>query len=298
MHCATVVSLLALVLLAGPAAAGTYRWVDAKGGVHYSDRPPQLEAVVGERDALIEEALTLSGGRRTIESLPAQVRAGAEASQSPLPAKERAAIAKIIAEAFRPGPILASVRTAFQRNYDAMQMGLALAQLRMPVVRKMTELEVAVNAADFGQKLRAFAAGLKDAPPPEDRVARLAQLDAISGATELMLDIRVSAVASTLKILSSLMPPDKRIAPAQAEVMARDLVSQQRDAARQEMLLIFLYAYRDATDQELDEYIAIEGSEPGRWLQGIYKKALLEALTAASEAAVRQVARSLAPTPR
>jgi len=150
MHCATVVSLLALVLLAGPAAAGTYRWVDAKGGVHYSDRPPQLEPVVGERGALIEEALTLSGARRTIESLPAQVRAGAEASQSPLPAKERAAIAKIIAEAFRPGPILASVRTAFQRNYDAMQMGLALAQLRMPVVRKMTELEVA-PFVDAGQ---------------------------------------------------------------------------------------------------------------------------------------------------
>ena len=295
---AEAISLFALTLLAAPADAKTYRWVDAKGVVNYSDSPPQVQPVVGERDALIDEALTLSGVRKQIEALPSQVRAGAEASPSPLPAKERATVAKIIADAFRSGPILATVRTAFQKSYDPTQMGLLLAQLRTPLARKMSELEGATSEPDFAQKLRAFAVQLKDAPPAQDRVARLVQLEAINGATDLVLELRATSIATALKALSPLMPPEKRTPPDRVDALARDVAGQQRDATRQEMLLVYLYAYRDATDQELDEYIGIEGSEAGRWFHDIYRKARLEALTAATETAVRQVAKSFAPKPR
>lgn len=295
---ATALSLLAFTLLAAPADAKTYRWVDAKGVVNYSDRPPQREPVVGERDALVDEALTLSGVRKQIEALPAQVRAGAEASPSPLPAKERATVAKIIGDAFRSPQILAAVRTAFQKSYDPTQIGLLLAQLRTPLARKMAELEGATSEPGFAQKLRAFAVELKDAPPAQDRLARLAQLEALSGATDLVLELRATAIAAALKALSPLLPPEKRMPPDRVDGLAREVAGQQRDATRQEMLLVYLYAYRDATDQELDEYIGIEGSEAGRWFQDIYRKALLEALTAATETAVRQVAKSFAPKPR
>lgn len=295
---ATVLSLLTLALLAAPAAAETYRWVDARGVVNYSDRPRQLEPVVGERDVLIEEALTLSGVRQQIEILPNQVRAGAEASPSPLPRKERALVARIIGGAFRSEPILASVRTAFQRRYDPMHMGLLLAQLRTPLARKMTELEGSVFTPDFTEKLRAFAGQLKDAPPAHGRMARLVQLDAINGTTDLVLELRVVAIAAAFKALSPLMPPERRIAPARVDAVARDLVGQHRDTAGQETLLTFLYVYRDVTEQELDEYIRIEGSEAGRWFQDVYRKALLQALTAATDSAVRGVARSFPPRPR
>jgi hypothetical protein len=74
--------------------------------------------------------------------------------------------------------------------------------------------------------------------------------------------------------------------------MVKELVSKQREAARQEMLLLFLYLYRDATDQELDEYIVVSASESGRWFQAVHRKGLIEALTTATEAAIRQVAKS------
>jgi hypothetical protein len=295
---APVLSLLTLVLLAAPAAAETYRWVDGKGVVNYSDQPPQQGPVAGEREALIEEALTLSGVRKQIEVLPTQVRAGAEAAQSSMPPRERALVAKIIGEAFRSAPILASVRTAFQQRYDPMQMGLLLVQLRTPLARKMTELEGEAFAPDFIQKLRAFVAQLKDAPPAQGRMARLAQLDAISGTTDLMLELRVAAIAAAVKALSPLMPPERRIASARVDAAARDLVGRQRDTTGQETLLTFLYVYRDATEQELDEYIGIGGSESGRWFQDVYRKALLQALTASTERAVRGVAGSFPPKPR
>lgn len=294
---ATLVSLLTIALLVagGPADAKTYRWVDKNGVVTYSDRPPQVAPVEGERDALIDEALTISGITRQIEGLPAQVRAGAETGQSPLSPKDRAEVARIIADAFRAGPILATVRTALQRNYDAAQMGLLLAQLRTPTARKMAALESAATAPDVVDKLRAFAAQLKDAPPVPDRVARLAQLEQATETTDIVLELRTVSLAAALKVVSPLMPPEKRPAPARVEAMAKEFVGRQREAARQEMLLLFLYVYRDATDQELEEYTAIGGSESGRWFQAIYRRALAEAVTTATETAIRQVAKAFPP---
>ncbi len=295
---ATALSLLVLALLAGPAEAEIYRWVDAQGVVNYSDTPPRLAPVEGERDALIDEALTLSGVRTQIEGLPAQVRAGAElAKSSPLPAPERAKVARIIGDAFRAGPILAAVRAGLQKSYDATQMGLLLAQLRTPVARRMATLEAVIVDPHIGQKLREFAARLKDAPPARERVARLAQLDAATRTTDFVLELRATAVASAFKVLGALMPPEKRMTPAQVDLAARNAVEQQRDAARQETLLMFLYVYREATDQELDEYLGIEAGEPGRWFQTIYRKALTEALTAATETAVSQIAKAFRPKP-
>jgi hypothetical protein len=294
---ATLVSLLTLALLVspGPADAKTYRWVDPKGVVTYSDRPPQLAPVEGERDALIEEALTISGIKRQIEDLPEQVRAGADASQSQLRPKERAALAKIIGAAFRSGPILTTVRSAFQKSYDPMQMGLLLAQLRTPTARKMAVLEGAGSEPDVVAKLQTFAAGLKDAPPAEDRVARLVRLDVATGTTDLVIEMRAASIAAAFKVLSALMPPEKRLPPAQMNAAVRNLVGQQREIARREILVLFLFIYREATDAELDEYIGIGSSESGRWFQTIYRRGLAEAITTATETAIRQVAKSFRP---
>jgi hypothetical protein len=291
---ATLGALLVLALLApsGPADAKTYRWVDAKGIVHYSDTPPQVQPVEGERDALIDEALEISGIKRQIEGLPAQVRAGADLSKSPLSPKDRATLLGILGDAFRSGPILATVRATFQKNYDAMQMGMLLGQLRMPTARKMAQLEGAADDPGVVEKLRAFAEKLKDAPPAPDRVARLVQLERVSETTDFLLDVRAASLVAAFRVLSAVMPPEKRMRPAQLDAMVKELVSKQREAARQEMLLLFLYLYRDATDQELDEYIVVSASESGRWFQAVHRKGLIEALTTATEAAIRQVAKS------
>jgi len=71
------------------------------------------------------------------------------------------------------------------------------------------------------------------------------------------------------------------------------MIAQQRDTMRNEVLVLFLYVYRAATDAELEEYITFEESEAGRWFQGLYRRGMLEAVSAASEQVVRQIAKSL-----
>ena len=297
---ATISALVSLAVLAssGPAEAKTYRWVAPNGVVTYSDRPPQLAPVEGERDALIDEALEISGIKRQLEGLPAQVKAGVDLSQSPLPPKERAAVTKILGDAFRPGPILASIRAALQKNYDPLPMGLTLAQLRTPTARKIVALERTTADPDIVQKVQAFAAQLKDAPPAPERVARLAQLDAATGSTDFVLEFKMASVTAVFRVISTLMPQEQRPAAAKAEAAAKQLINQQREVTRQEMLVLFLYVYRGATDEELDEYVAMGSGEPGRWFQAVYRKGLIEALSAATETAIRQLVKTVPAKPR
>lgn len=104
------------------------------------------------------------------------MKAGVDLSQSPLPPKERAAVVKVIGDAFRPAPILTTLRSAFQKNYDP--------------------------------------------------------LDAASGSTDFVLELRVASLTAVCKVISALIPPEKRPGAAAVESAAKNLVGQQREAAR------------------------------------------------------------------
>src|SRR5467141_1730578 len=57
------------------AEAKTYRWVNDQGVVVYSDQPPQVRPGDKERDALIAEALEISGTKKALETIPAHIPA-------------------------------------------------------------------------------------------------------------------------------------------------------------------------------------------------------------------------------
>ena len=286
-------AVLALAASAGVADAKTYRWVDANGVVHYSDTPPQIPAVTGDRDALIEEALELTGITKQLAGLAAQVTQNTNLGKSPLDAKERAALLQALAAAFGAEPILATVRGVLRKDYDPQLMGVFVAQLRTPTLRRLTAMEVEADTPELAQKLPAFAAGLKANPPPAARMSRLARLDAATGTAAYMLELRGAVVRAGVRAIEPMLPPARRPKPGAVDAAIAGMIAQQRDLMRQEVLVLFLYVYRGATDAELDEYIAFEESEAARWFQGLYRRALIEGLAAASENAVRRIARAL-----
>src|SRR5207249_12019816 len=130
--------LVGLVTLAmGPLAeAKTYRWVNDQGIVTYSDQPPQVRPVEGEREALINEALDISGTKKALETIPAHIRAQFEARQTPLKPEEKARVVKILGDAFRTEDLYGAVRGALRTNYDPSRMSFVIGQLRAPLFRK------------------------------------------------------------------------------------------------------------------------------------------------------------------
>jgi hypothetical protein len=268
--------------------------VDPKGVVHYSDTPPQVAPVEGERESLIAEALDISGLKKSLELIPGQIKAQIEQQRGPTALKDKPGVVKILTEAFRPEVFYGTVRSEFQKGYDPLLMGLVVARLREPLFRKMAALEIEASSAEARPHIERFAREFQSNPPPQTRLGLIVRIEAASGAADFNLELLVASLQAAIKAVNPMVPPERRAKPADLDNAVR-MLRAQAPAIRTETLVNMLYTYRSTTDQELDEYAQFAESEPGRWFSRLSRQGVLAAMTAAAEAAARQTTKALLP---
>jgi len=271
------------------AEAKTYRWVNDQGIVTYSDQPPQARPVEGEREALISEALDISGTKQALESIPAHIRAQFEARQTPLKPEEKARVAKILGDAFRTDVLYGAVRGAFRANYDPSRMGFVIGQLRTPLFRKIAALEVAASEPGARQDLERFKIGLQGDVPKPARVALVQRYEAAVRSAELQIEMGVVAFKAVSRSLEPVLPAEKRATAREMDTAERTLRAQQDNLVR-DALVRWLYTFRSVTDEEVGAYVAFAETDAGRWFVTTQRKGLLDAMRTAMDAAARQMA--------
>ena len=271
------------------AEAKTYRWVNDQGIVTYSDQPPQVRPVEGEREALISEALDISGTKQALETIPSHIRAQFEARQTPLKPEEKARVVKILGDAFRTDVLYGAVRGAFRANYDPSRMGFVIGQLRTPLFRKIAALEVAASEPGARQDLERFKIGLQGDVPKPARVALVQRYEAAMRSAELQIEMGVVAFKAVSRSLEPVLPAEKRMTARETDTAERTLRAQQDNLVR-DALVRWLYTFRSLTDEELGAYVAFAETDAGRWFVTTQRKGLLDAMRTAMDAAARQMA--------
>jgi Domain of unknown function (DUF4124) len=291
MKLRAILCLVGLVALAmgSFAEAKTYRWVNDQGIVTYSDQPPQVRPVEGEREALITEALEISGTKHALETIPAHIRAQLDVRQTPIKPEEKARIVKILGDAFRTDVLYGAVRAAFKANYDPSRMGFVIGQLRTPLFRKVAALEVAASEPGAKQDLERFAIGLQGDVPKPARVALVQRYEASMRSAELQIEMGVVAFRAVSRSLEPVLPSEKRPTAREMDSAERTLRAKQ-DSLVRDALVRWLYTFRSLTDEELGEYVAFSETDAGRWFVTTQRKGLLDAMRTAMDAAARQMA--------
>jgi hypothetical protein len=291
MKLRAILCLVGLVALAmgSLAEAKTYRWVNDQGIVTYSDQPPQVRPVEGEREALITEALEISGTKHALETIPAHIRAQLDVRQTPIKPEEKARIVKILGDAFRTDVLYGAVRAAFKANYDPSRMGFVIGQLRTPLFRKVAALEVAASEPGAKQDLERFAIGLQGDVPKPARVALVQRYEASMRSAELQIEMGVVAFRAVSRSLEPVLPSEKRPTAREMDSAERTLRAKQ-DSLVRDALVRWLYTFRSLTDEELGEYVAFAETDAGRWFVTTQRKGLLDAMRTAMDAAARQMA--------
>ena len=291
MKLRAILCLVGLVALAmgSLAEAKTYRWVNDQGIVTYSDQPPQVRPVEGEREALITEALEISGTKHALETIPAHIRAQLDVRQTPIKPEEKARVVKILGDAFRPDVLYGAVRAAFKANYDPSRMGFVIGQLRTPLFRKVAALEVAASEPGAKQDLERFAIGLQGDVPKPARVALVQRYEASMRSAELQIEMGVVAFKAVSRSLDPVLPSEKRPTAREMDTAERTLRAKQ-DSLVRDALVRWLYTFRSLTDEELGEYVAFAETDSGRWFVTTQRKGLLDAMRTAMDAAARQMA--------
>jgi len=291
MKLRAILCLVGLVALAmgSLAEAKTYRWVNDQGIVTYSDQPPQVRPVEGEREALITEALEISGTKHALETIPAHIRAQLDVRQTPIKPEEKARVVKILGDAFRPDVLYGAVRAAFKANYDPSRMGFVIGQLRTPLFRKVAALEVAASEPGAKQDLERFAIGLQGDVPKPARVALVQRYEASMRSAELQIEMGVVAFKAVSRSLEPVLPSEKRPTAREMDSAERTLRAKQ-DSLVRDALVRWLYTFRSLTDEEIGEYVAFAETDAGRWFVTTQRKGLLDAMRTAMDAAARQMA--------
>ena len=296
---------------ATPGAAKIYRWVDPNGNVMFSDRPPQPGEVGGaekdrgpsrpdgrqQPDSLqaIDEVLELSGIRPRLAMLGDHIQAGVRRQPGSLSAEEQAAIGRITTEAFRAESIYALLRAEFGKNLDADKLDDMLTWFRSPLGRRITALEVATQTAQGRGELERYAAQARQSTLPRERAVLLQRLDAAKESSDIAVEMVVLVAGSLARAADPLLPPERRLRAGQLQADLGQIRARAAQPVREAVLVQMLYTYRSLADRDLQEYLRLAESPPGRWFSTTVKTSLLDTIRVGSERMAGDLVRLVPP---
>jgi hypothetical protein len=222
--------------------------------------------------ANIDEAFRLAGIRAMLQSLPPHVNEMTLAAVSQFPREQRRQFEPLIKDVslkfLDPEAFEKQLRTYFAKHYDAAHMSTFLALERTPVYRTMHRQEEAAETPAAHAARRRFEMNLKADPPSPARSALLQRLDAARMTTDLEMKLVMGIVNAIAAGLGLQMTPDHEAQTA---------------AFKEKLLPIFanstlirnLYAYRNASDSDVEDYVATTQQKDVAWFNRTLQAAVL-----------------------
>jgi len=241
----------------------------------------QSEADVRALDTLLER----SGLRVQLESLSAGVRVQFLLGQGRLSGEDRLIIDRIVSQRFSAGALYARMRLEFEKNLESARLAKALEWYESPLGKRITGLELASLIPDGSQGLDSG-----NEHPAQRRLDLIRRLDAGGGASDTTVDVTMSIVGSLTRAFQPALPAVARLSRGQLEHELTRVRNQTLERIRRACLLNMLSAYRDLTDDELEQYVEFVESEGGQWYMSVMNSTLLIAVDAAAEATATELA--------
>jgi hypothetical protein len=269
----------AFVASAAQATAAPMRGDDSSRAATGPDR--QSETDTRALDTLLER----SGLRVQLESLSAGVRVQFLLGQGRLSGEDRLIIDRIVSQRFSATALYARMRLEFEKNLESARLAKALEWYDSPLGKRITGLELASLIPDSGRGV-----DLENDRPSPRRLDLLRRLDAGGGASDTTVDVTMSIVGSLTRAFQPSLPAVARLSRGQLEHELTQVRNLTLERIRRACLLNMLAAYRDLTDEELEQYVRFVESEGGQWYMSVMNGTLLTAVDAAAEATATELA--------
>jgi len=220
-------------------------------------------------EADLRDLYVKSGLEKHVQQFPEMVlfgfdqQLGADPNAQEMPKSTLAAIRRAISDAYAPDRGRAVVLQSLREKLSGRDVRAVLGWLESPTGAKCTALEDAAGTPEAFVAIQRFAGQLQDAPPSEERVELLSQLDAAVGATDVGVAIALHTQVAIVLTLMASLPAEQQL-PLDALLAEAEQARPALEAAiGQQNLLGFLYAYRTLSLAELREYLEFARSPVG-----------------------------------
>lgn len=242
-------------------------------------------------DQLIAEVIETSAVKSQIQNFGREVgRSANEANQTgsrKLSADEAKALYEATARIFEPQKMTAEIQATLKAAYDADKMTRFLEILRQPLALKMAAQESRQTPPEETTRL---LEDIRKNPPSAQRQKVVQALDELTQSSESGVQLATLTAREMMDAMFAELQKAGKQIPKQARQFVGSRIVASQGSMRSGFRTMFYITYRDASDEELAEYVKLLDTDVGRW--GLQQ--LANAQRTAVEARVRPFAQEVA----
>lgn len=217
-------------------------------------------------DQVIAEIIETSGLRAHFRMFgrEAMVNANAagQAKEAGISPADARAILEIIERAFDPAKMTAEVAANLKSAYDADKMPRFLELLRQPISLKMTSQETRQVTPEA---MKEYTDNFRKNPPSAARTKLIQDLDEVTRTSEIGAQIATATARDLIDELFGALQKAGKQVPKEARQAAGSQIIAMQDQMRSVFRTMLHVIYRDASDEELAQYLKLVDTETGRW---------------------------------
>jgi hypothetical protein len=266
---------------AKPAAAPV---ADAKGAA----KPKPIPT---DPDKLIAEVIEVSGLKAQIQNFGREIGRNANAAnqsgQQKVSDADARALHEVTARLFEPQTMTAEIHASLKAVFDPDRMTRFLEILRQPLAQKMAGYEGRQTPPEETTRL---LEDIRKNPPSAQRQKVVQALDEITESSESGVQLATLTAREMIDAMFAELQKAGKQVPKEARQFAGSRIVASQGSMRSGFRTMYYITYRDASDEELAEYVKLLDTDVGRW--GLQQ--LAAAQRAAVEARVRPFAKEVA----
>ena len=237
---------------------------------------PSAKPIPANPDQLIAEVIEASGIRAQYQAIAREVILNpGSGGESPTAADVRA-ITESIDRVFEPGKMTAELAANLKKDLDLERMGRFLELLRQPIALKMTAEELRKASPEASKE---FSDNLRKNSPPPARAKLIQSLDDVTRTSQVAVEMSGAIARGKVDaMLAGLQKAGKSVPKESRQMVGAQLTAMRNQAPVQIRAALHLIN-RNATDQDLTEYLKLLDTDTGRWGSEVLANAMRPILT-------------------
>src|SRR5262245_5995972 len=205
---------------------------------------------------------------------------------------------RVLSKWFRPGAFYMAVGGQVSKNYSPERIFKVVEWLRSPVTNKLAALERRAFSPDAREELMAFAGNLSEKPPSQPRLVLVHRLYEALRTCDMEVEVTIALVHAVAQAIGPALPKEKRYSAAELDRALGAVKARYRSIMKNAGIVHYLFAYRDVSDEELDQYVGFLETENGKWLIAVVDKGFLDASESISRGLRTDIPRNVKPRRR
>jgi ankyrin repeat protein len=223
---------------------------------------PAAKPIPTDPDKLVAEVIETSGIKTQFQSFSREtmLKAGQSEQAKRADPAEYKQVMELIDRAFEPGKMSSQLAVNLKTGFNAERMARFLELLREPIAVKMNSKEMRNPSPEA---MAEFSEGKK--PPAAARVKLVQTVDDVTHTSAVATEHAGAIARSMVDTMLADMQKAGKAVPKEARQAVGSQLNAMRGQAKSQIRSTLFVMYRDASDQELAEYVKLLDTDTGRW---------------------------------